>query len=94
MKLQVLPYVSVEIDDRLRRRLRVAGERLRVTVRAHLRSAADDVDAAGDRVSGLCDRAVHRVDSAVAKVNDKVAPTPTPAPTSPPHLRVIDGCAS
>ncbi|PRC45020.1 hypothetical protein C6A85_97270 [Mycobacterium sp. ITM-2017-0098] len=95
MKLQVLPYVSVEIDDRLRRRLRIAGERLRVNVRAYLRSAADDVDAAGDRVSGLCDRAVHRVDSAVAAVNDKIAPTTTPQPpTSPPHLRVIDGCAS
>lgn len=94
MKLQVLPYVSVEIDDRLRRRVRIAGERLRVTVRAYLRSAADDVDAAGDRVSGLCDRAVHRVDSVVAKVNDKIAPTTTSAPTSPPHLRVVDNCAS
>ncbi len=88
MKLQVLPYVSVEIDDRLRHRVRIAGERLRVNVRAYLRSAADDVDAAGDRVSGLCDRAVHRVDSVVARVNDKIAPT---APTSPPHLRVVDG---
>ena len=95
MKLQVLPYVSVEIDDRLRRRLRTAGERLRVNVRAYLLSAADDVDAAGDRVSGLCDRAVHRVDSVVAKVNDKIAPTTTPpAPASPPRLRVVDGCAS
>lgn len=89
MKLQVLPYISVEIDDRLRRRLRIAGERLRVNVRAYLRSAADDVDAAGDRVSGLCDRAVHRVDSAVARVNDKIAPTSAPQPTSPPHLRVV-----
>ncbi|MGP4056798.1 hypothetical protein ACTWP6_18575, partial [Mycobacterium sp. 4D054] len=75
MKLQVLPYVTVEIDDRLRRRVRTAGERFRVTVRAYLRSAADDVDAAGDRVSGLCDRAVHRVDSVVARVNDRIAPT-------------------
>jgi hypothetical protein len=89
MKLQVLPYVSVEVDDRLRRRLRVVGERLRVNVRAYLRSAADDVDAAGDRVSGLCDRAVHRVDSVVARVNDRIAPT-EPAAASPPRLRIVD----
>jgi hypothetical protein len=50
MKRQVLPYVTVEIDDRLRRRLRRAGERLRVNVRAYLLSAADDVVAAGDKV--------------------------------------------
>jgi hypothetical protein len=72
MKLQVLPYVTVEIDDRLRRRVRRAGERLRVNVRAYLLSAADDVDAAGDRVRDLCDRAVHRVDSVVERVNDKL----------------------
>jgi hypothetical protein len=75
MKRQVLPYVTVEIDDRLRRRLRRAGERLRISVRAYLLSAADDVDAAGDKVRGLCDRAVNRVDSVVATVNDKIAPT-------------------
>ena len=40
MRLQVLPYVTVEIDDRLRRRLRRTGERLRVNVRAYLLSAA------------------------------------------------------
>lgn len=91
----MLPYVSVEIDDRLRRRMRTAGERLRVTVRAYLRSAADDVDAAGDRVSGLSDRAVHRVDSVVAKVNDKIASiSPTSEPSSLPRLRVVDGRAS
>ncbi len=60
MKLQVLPYVTVEIDDRVRRRLRLRGERLRVTLRGYLRSAADDVDTAGDRVRGMCDRAVDR----------------------------------
>ncbi|CAN3131522.1 hypothetical protein ACNUDN_26810 [Mycobacterium sp. smrl_JER01] len=98
MKLQVLPYVTVEVDDRLRRRLRAVGETFRVTVRAYLRSAADDVDAAGDRVSGLCDRAVHRVDSVVARVNDRIAPTgggATAAPTgTTPHLRVVDDRAS
>lgn len=86
MKLQVLPYVTVEVDDRLRRRLRVAGERARITIRAYLRSAADDVDDAGERVRGMCDRAVDRVDSVVATVNDRIAPEP-----EPPTLRVVDG---
>jgi hypothetical protein len=72
MKLQVLPYVTVEIDDRLRRRLRRAGELLRINVRAYLLSAADDVDAAGEKVRDLCDRAVNRVDSVVATVNDRL----------------------
>ncbi|AFM19775.1 hypothetical protein Mycch_5089 [Mycolicibacterium chubuense NBB4] len=91
MKLQVLPYVTVEVDDRLRRRMRRAVERLRLNVRAHLLSAADDVDVAvdtaGDRVRGLCDRAVNRFDSVVATVNDKIAPEPPAGP----HLRVVDG---
>ena len=72
MRLQVLPYVTVEIDDRFRRRLRRGGERLRVNVRAYLLSAADDVDAAGDKVRDLCDRAVNRVDSVVERVNDRL----------------------
>jgi len=72
MKLQVLPYVTVEVDDRFRRRLRRAGERLRINVRAYQLSAADDVDAAGDKVRDLCDRAVNRVDSVVATVNDRL----------------------
>ena len=84
MKLQVMPYVTVEIDDRLRRRMRRAGERLRLNVRAYLLSAADDVDVAGDKVRGLCDRAVHRVDSVVANVNDKIAPG-----EAAPRLRVV-----
>ena len=87
MKLQVLPYVTVEIDDRVRRRLRLRGGRLRVTLRGYLRSAADDVDTAGDRVRGMCDRAVDRVDAVVATVNDKIAPEPADRPT----LRVVDG---
>jgi hypothetical protein len=75
MKLRVMPYVTVEIDDRLRRRVRSAGERVRLNVRAHLLSAADDVDAASDKVRGLCDRAVNRVDTVVATVNDRIAPS-------------------
>jgi hypothetical protein len=86
MKLQVSPYVTVEVDDRLRRRVRRAGERLRVNVRAYLLSAADDVDAVGDKVRGLCDRAVNRVDSVVAAVNDKIAPT-----EERPRLHLVGG---
>jgi ribosome recycling factor len=74
MRIKLLPYVTVEVDDRLRRRLRARGERLRLNVRAYLRSAADDVDTAGDKVRDLCDAAVTRVDDAVAKVNDKLDP--------------------
>jgi hypothetical protein len=88
MKLRVLPYVTVEIDDRLRRRARRAGERVRVNLRAYLMSAADDVDAASDKVRGLCDRAVNRVDSVVATVNDKIDPT-TGEPV--PQLRLVGG---
>ncbi|OBB70521.1 Uncharacterised protein [Mycolicibacterium flavescens] len=86
MKLRVMPYVTVEIDDQLRRRARAAGERLRVNVRAYLLSAADDVDSASDRVRGLCDRAVNRVDTVVATVNERIAPEP-----AAPSLRVVTG---
>jgi len=74
MRFRLLPYVTVEVDDRLRRRARSAGERLRINVRAYLRSAADDVETASGRVRDMCDNAVNRVDSAVATVNDKIAP--------------------
>ena len=84
MKLQVLPYVTVVVDDRLRRRLRRAGERFRVNVRAYLLSAADDVDTA-------VDTAIRRVDSVVAGVNDKISPERTPQPAQPPQLRVVGG---
>ena len=91
MKLQVLPYVTVEIDDRLRRRLRRAGERLRVNVRAYLLSAADDVDAAGDKVRDLCDRAVDRVDSVVATVNDRLDARLGTEEAQPPRLHLVGG---
>ena len=84
MKLRVLPYVTVEVDDRLRRLLRAKGERLRLNVRSYLLSAADDVDTASDKVRGLCDRAVHRVDAAVAGVNDKISPSEAPMPDRRP----------
>jgi hypothetical protein len=75
MRIRVLPYVTLEVDERLQRRLQIAGERLRVTVRGYLRSAADDVDVAGDRLRGMCDAAVDRVDAAVAAVNDRIGPS-------------------
>ena len=88
MRLQVLPYVTVEIDDRLRRRVRRAGDRLRVNLRAYLLSAADDVDAAGDRMRDLCDRAVNRVDSVVERVNDRLGADESPRQ---PHLHLVGG---
>ena len=74
--------------------MRRAGERLRVSVRAYLRSAADDVDAASDKVRGLCDRAVDRVDTVVANVNDRIAPDESAASepsAQAPRLRVVSG---
>ena len=84
MRFRLLPYVTLEVDDRLRMRARHAGERLRVNLRGYLRSAADDVESASGRVRDLCDTAVNRVDSAVASVNDKIAPAPAPAPAADP----------
>lgn len=75
MRYRLMPYVTLEVDDRLRREVRSFGEHLRVTVRAYLLSAADDVDTAGERVRGMCDKAVNRVDTVVASVNDKIAPS-------------------
>lgn len=86
MKRRVLPYVTVEVDDRLHQRVRAAGERFRINVRAYLRSAADDIGTASDRVRDLCDTAVDRVDSAVASVNDRIAPT-RPEPAAQPDER-------
>ncbi|TFV55052.1 hypothetical protein E4P42_23975 [Mycobacterium sp. PS03-16] len=90
MRLRLMPYVTLEVDDGLRRRARTAGERLRLTVRAYLLSAADDVDAAGDRVRGMCDRAVHRVDTVVASVNDRIAPeVPREPEPAAPRLEAV-----
>lgn len=74
MRIPVLPYITLDVDDRLRTHLRGVGERLRINVRAYLLSAADDVDVAGEKVRGFCDAAVHRVDSVVATVNKKIDP--------------------
>lgn len=98
MAIRVLPYVTLEVDERLRRRVRRAGDRLRVTVRSYLLSAADDVDTATDRVRDLCDAAVHRVDTVVTRVNDRIDPAGTaasdteaagPDPTRPVRLEAV-----
>ncbi|WP_441963112.1 hypothetical protein [Mycolicibacterium houstonense] len=100
MRFRVLPYVTIEVDDRVRLRARRAGDRLRINLRAYLRSAADEVETASGRVRDLCDKTVNRVDLAVASVNDKIAPDPAPdaAPTRPAgssdeppkrHLQVV-----
>ncbi|WP_442931303.1 hypothetical protein [Mycolicibacterium sp. 120320] len=97
MRFRLLPYVTVEVDDRLRRRARNAGERLRINVRAYLRSAADDVETASGRVRDMCDNAVNRVDSAVATVNDKIAPETRleakPEPATAPEPDPVSGAA-
>jgi arylsulfatase A-like enzyme len=74
MRLKVLPYVTVEVDDRVRRRLRSKAERLRLNVRAYLLSAADDVDSAGDKMRGTFAAAVDRVDDAVGRATDRLGP--------------------
>lgn len=78
MAIRVLPYVTIDVDDHLRRRVRRTAEGIRVNLRSYLLSAADDVDSAGERVRGLCDAAVHRVDTVVARVNDRIDPPGTP----------------
>ncbi|MCG5432186.1 hypothetical protein LV457_07750 [Mycobacterium sp. MYCO198283] len=91
-----LGYVTVEVDDRVRRRIAAAGERLRLWVAgvtAYVRSAGDDVETVGGRVRGMCDAAATRVDSAIERVNSRVAPPEpevvAPEPGQRPHLRAI-----
>ncbi len=74
MRIKVLPYVTIEIDQAWRRRLSDTGERARLAATAYVRSAADDVDLAGGKVRGLCDAAVDRINAFAASVDDKVAP--------------------
>ncbi len=72
MRIKVLPYVTVDVDDRVRTKLRSSAERMRLNVRAYLLSAADDVDTAGNRVRGRFAAAVDRVDDAVGRVTDRL----------------------
>lgn len=86
MGIRILPYITVEVDEKLRRRVRNATDRLRVNVRSYLLSAADDVDTAGDKVRNLCDAAVDRVDTVVAKVSDRIDPKVRPEATQDTRL--------
>jgi hypothetical protein len=79
-----LPYVTVELDDRLRQRLAHAGEQLRINVTAYMRSAADDVDAAGERLRVMFDAAARRVNATMASATSKIA---SPETESEPRLR-------
>ncbi len=73
MKFQ-LPYVTVEVDDRVRQRLAHIGDQWRINVTAYMRSAADDLGTAGDNVRSMFDHATARVNAAMAAANKKIAP--------------------
>lgn len=81
-----LPYVTVTIDDRFRNGLAHAGERLRITLTAYLRNAADDLGGLGRRATAACQTAAVRVDTAMAAANDRIAPESAEAT---PHLEVV-----
>ena len=82
-----LPYVTVMVDDRVRNRLAGVGERLRITLTAYLRNAADDLDGLGRKATAACQTAAVRVDTAMSAANDRIA-TETPVATTP-HLKVV-----
>lgn len=85
MAIRILPYVTVEVDERLRRRVRRVADRVRLNVRSYLLSAADDVDTAGEKVRDLCGAAVQRVDTVVNRVNDRIDPAGTPEDEAAPQ---------
>jgi hypothetical protein len=69
-----LPYVTVEVDDRLRQRVAHIGDQWRINVTAYMRSAADDLGTAGENVRAIFDQAAARVNAAMAAANKKIAP--------------------
>jgi len=73
MKFQ-LPYVTVEVDDRVRQRLAHIGDQWRINLTAYMRSAADDLGMAGDNARAMFDHATARVNAAMAAANKKIAP--------------------
>ena len=70
-------YVTVDVDDRLRQRLALAVETLRINATAYLRTASDDVDVASERLRGVCDRAAERLNVTLTTVNDRIDPAET-----------------
>ncbi len=85
LKLE-LPYVTVTVDDRFRNRLARIGDRLRITLTAYLRNAADDLDGLGRRATAACQTAAVRVDTAMAAASDRIASEPE---VHTPHLKVV-----
>ena len=81
-----LPYVTVTVDDRIRNRLALAGERVRITLTSYLRNAADDLDGLGRRATAACQTAAVRVDTAMAAANDRIA---SEQAAGTPHLKVV-----
>ncbi|WP_431231045.1 hypothetical protein ACQ856_15350 [Mycolicibacterium psychrotolerans] len=81
-----LPYVTVTVDDRFRNRLALVGDRLRVTLTAYLRNAADDVGGLGRKATAACQTAAVRVDTAMAAANDRIASEPE---VRVRHLKVV-----
>ncbi|MCV7217083.1 hypothetical protein H7J51_17565 [Mycobacterium crocinum] len=81
-----LPYVTVTVDDRFRDRLAGVGDRLRITLTAYLRNAADDLDGLGRKATAACQTAAVRVDTAMAAANDRIASEPE---VHVPHLKVV-----
>jgi len=81
-----LPYVTVTVDDRFRNRLAGVGDRLRLTLTAYLRNAADDLDGLGRKATAACQTAAVRVDTAMAAANDRIASEPE---AQVPHLKVV-----
>lgn len=69
-----LPYVTVEVDDRLRHRLAHLGDQWRINVTAYLRSAGDDMGTASEHVRAMFDHATARVNAAMAAANKRIAP--------------------
>ena len=85
MGIRVLPYVTINVDEKLRRRVRRTTDRLRLNLRSYLLSAADDVDTAGEKVRDMCGAAVQRVDTVVNRVNDRIDPAGTPEDDAAPQ---------
>ncbi|MCX2931543.1 hypothetical protein ORI20_14780 [Mycobacterium sp. CVI_P3] len=81
-----LPYLTVTLDDRFRNRIARTGERLRVTLTAYLRNAADDLDGLGRKATSACQTAAVRVDTAMAAANDRIAAEPA---VGTPKLKVV-----
>jgi hypothetical protein len=79
--------VTVEVEDeRARRRLAFAIERVRAHVTSYLRIASDDVGAASQRLREVCDRTADRLDNTLNTVIDRIDPADT---AEGPRLKAV-----